>query len=66
MTLLIEPGNPLAPVDLTKWMKLQLDIGHFPNICGTCPNKNRYAQPNCPNDERAHVIAVQREAWGRG
>ena len=46
-------------------MKLQSDIGHFPSICGTCPNKNRYVLPNCPNDECAHaceracIIAAQ-------
>ena len=36
-------------------MKLQSDIGHFPSICGTCPNKNRYVLPNCPNDECARA-----------
>ena len=34
-------------------MKLQSDIGHFPSICGTCPNKNRYVPPNCPDGKCA-------------
>ena len=34
-----------------QWMKLQSDIGHFPSICGTRPNKNRYVLPNCLNDK---------------
>ena len=29
------------------------DIEHFPRICGTCPNKNRYVLPSCLNDECA-------------
>jgi len=33
-----------------QWMKLQSNIGHFPAICGTCSNKNRYVLPNCPNE----------------
>ena len=36
-------------------MKLRSDIGHFPSICGTCPNKNRYFLPNCPNNECARA-----------
>ena len=34
-------------------MKLQSDIGHFPSICGTCLNKNRFVPPNCPDDKCA-------------
>ena len=34
-------------------MKLQSDIGHFPSVCGTCLNKNRFVPPNCPDDKCA-------------
>jgi len=51
-------------------MKLQSEIGHFPSICGTCPNKNRYVLPNCLNDKCAHARTrmrkSQRKAWMRG
>ena len=31
----------------------EITVGHrtFSELCGTCPNKNRYVLPNCPNDE---------------
>ena len=39
-------------------MILQSDIGHFPSICGTCPNKKWYVLPSCPNDECAHTHVI--------
>ena len=52
-----DPNEFLGGVDTwdIQRMKLQSDIGHFPSICGTCPNKNRYVLPNCPNDECARA-----------
>ena len=46
----------------TQWVKLQSDIGHFPSIFGTCPTKNQYVLPICPNAQRvmnAHVRATR-------
>ena len=43
-----EPGESWV-----QWVKLQSDIGHFPSIFGTCPTKNQYVLPNCPNAQRA-------------
>ena len=49
-----------------QWMKLQSHIGHFPTICGTCPNKKidtfcqmvRTSENNVCMHEHACVIAM--------
>ena len=47
---------------VAQWVKLQSDIRHFPSIFGTCPTKNQYVLPICPNAQRvmnAHVRATR-------
>ena len=45
-------------VTTIQWVKLQLDIGHFPSVCGICPNKNRCDLPNCPSNKRVHLRRI--------